>query len=88
VVGYSGSAHASRAFLWTSGEGMRDLNTLVAPPASGFVLTEAAAINDKGRIVAIGRDDPHGGIEHQHGHEDIHKVAEAPIRVFLLVPVP
>jgi hypothetical protein len=66
---------------------MRDLNTLVVPLASGLVLTDAVAINDQGRIVAIGRDDPHGGV-HQHEHEDPHKAAEAPIRIFLLIPVP
>ena len=82
VVGYSGDVHASRAFLWTRGSGMQDLNALLVPPASGLVLTEAAGINNAGWILAIGRDHHHGHVEskHQDGHE-------APLRVFLLVPV-
>jgi probable HAF family extracellular repeat protein len=83
VVGYAGSSHASRAFVWTRSAGMQDLNTLLTPAASGFVLTEAVAIDDQGRIVAIGRDDHHGGGAQEH--DDDH---EAPIRVFLLVPAP
>jgi probable HAF family extracellular repeat protein len=60
VVGFSGTAHAIRAFLWTRTGGMQDLNSLI-PASSGFVLTEAVAINEQGLIVAIGSDDDHGG---------------------------
>jgi probable HAF family extracellular repeat protein len=60
VVGLSATAHAMRAFLWTRTGGMQDLNSLI-PAASGFVVTEAVAINDQGLIVALGHDDDHGG---------------------------
>ena len=60
VVGFSATAHAMRAFLWTRSGGMQDLNRLI-PAASGFVLTEAVAINDQGLIVALGHDHDHGG---------------------------
>ena len=63
---------------------MQDLNALLVPPAAGFVLSEAVAINNRGRIVAIGRDSHQG-----HGagmHDVVHD--EAPIRVFFLVPAP
>lgn len=54
IVGYSyhnGGAY-SRAFLWEQGE-MFNLNELVSS-ASGWVLTEAHAINDAGQIVGYG----------------------------------
>jgi len=57
VVGFStlgpmegGTKHA---FRWTKEEGMIDLNTLL-PIGSGWVLTEAIDINDKGAITGTG----------------------------------
>jgi probable HAF family extracellular repeat protein len=41
------------AFIWNSGPGGTDLNTLI-PPKSGIILTDANGINDKGQIVAVG----------------------------------
>ena len=78
IVGASGSAFGTRAFLWTQSGGLRDLNDFVLQPST-FVLVEAVAINNSGTILAIGRDatlDPH----------DEHDAHELPIRVFLLVP--
>jgi len=81
VVGTSESLLGSRAFVWTADAGMQDLNTLVTP-GGGFVLTQAVAINKKGTILAIGRDDTGEGPDHAH---DTHEFAT---RVFLLVPTP
>jgi probable HAF family extracellular repeat protein len=54
-------------FLWRDGQGMVDLNNLVSPgdpffsspdvytPAPGFLITGAAAVNDRGQVLAYGR---------------------------------
>jgi probable HAF family extracellular repeat protein len=55
VVGWSGTAVSSRAFLWQRGA-MHDLNALL-PADSGWVLTSAAAINDRGEIAGVGLHD-------------------------------
>jgi probable HAF family extracellular repeat protein len=81
VVGTSESLLGSRAFVWTADAGMRDLNTLL-PPGGGFVLTQAMAINNRGTILAVGRDDTGEGPDHNH---DAH---EFPVRIFLLTPQP
>jgi len=53
VVGYSDTDSGARhAFLYQDGQ-MTDLNTLI-PPDSGWRLSEAQDINDKGRIVGTG----------------------------------
>jgi probable HAF family extracellular repeat protein len=49
---YSTSGNGVRAFLYSDGV-MQDLNGLIAP-GSGFVLTQARAINDRGEIVGAG----------------------------------
>lgn len=55
VVGWSlidsGEQHA---FVWDSVRGTRDLNDLI-PPDSGWLLTSALAINNRGMIVAVGK---------------------------------
>ena len=43
----------THAFLYTSGSGMLDLNTLI-DPLSGWVLSDAADINDAGQITGQG----------------------------------
>lgn len=55
VVGYGVLADGTtrHAFVWQSGVGMRDLNSLI-PPNSGWVLAEARSINDAGDIVGWG----------------------------------
>jgi probable HAF family extracellular repeat protein len=55
VVGtsYPTGNTASHAFLYTSGSGMVDLNSLI-DPLSGWELTEGNAINDAGQITGIG----------------------------------
>jgi probable HAF family extracellular repeat protein len=59
IVGWSRSADGStsRAVLWQGGA-IVDLNTLL-PPGSGWTLTRAAAINDRGQIVGTGIHDGH-----------------------------
>ena len=52
VVGGSGDCHNFlHAFLWEKGGPMLDLNKLT-PPGSGWVLTNAFNINDRGEILA------------------------------------
>lgn len=56
VVGNSNFAAGNvtlHAFLYTTNLGMVDLNNLIAP-GSGWVLNEARAINDQGRITGVG----------------------------------
>ncbi len=57
VVGdsYTGadSGSASRAFVWTPSDGMKDLNDLI-PAGSDWVLSSALAINNRGQIVGSG----------------------------------
>lgn len=47
------SAGVYHAFLYSDGVGMRDLNDLI-PAGTGWVLTEAVAINDAGQIAVDG----------------------------------
>jgi hypothetical protein len=54
VVGaYGPDSEHYRAFLWSSSQGFRDLNSFV-PGASGWELQSAAAINNDGEIVGSG----------------------------------
>ncbi len=53
VVGKADTNGVVHAFIWDSVHGMRDLNTLI-PAGSGFTLTQAEAINDKGQITGYG----------------------------------
>jgi probable HAF family extracellular repeat protein len=50
VVGWSTYYDGTRAFLWTPGGGMQDLNTLVVNLPPGVRLHEAHAINQRGEI--------------------------------------
>jgi probable HAF family extracellular repeat protein len=79
VVGSSDSSVGTRAFVWTAGRGIEDLNTLI-PANSDFVLFEAVSVNNRGMILALGNDDD--GHVHDHGDH------ESPARVFILVPEP
>src|SRR6266852_1906729 len=49
VVGWSGFT----AFVWSRGKGMQDLNKLI-PAGSGWQLTVASAINNRGQITGQG----------------------------------
>jgi probable HAF family extracellular repeat protein len=52
VVGTSGDCHnALHAFVWKEGAPMLDLNALIQP-ATGYQLTNAIDINDRGEILA------------------------------------
>ena len=54
VVGTAQDAtNAMRAFVWTQTLGMRDLNEFI-PVNSGWVLTEARGVNEKGQIAGSG----------------------------------
>lgn len=59
AVGYFQTSGANRACLW-QGDACLDLNTLIAP-GSGWILTYAAAINDRGQIVGEGQ---RNGVKH------------------------
>jgi probable HAF family extracellular repeat protein/T5SS/PEP-CTERM-associated repeat protein len=52
VVGALQTGQTSHAFVWANGQ-MQDLNTMI-PANSGWVLQEARAINNKGKIVGFG----------------------------------
>ncbi len=52
LVGYSGSGYDVHAFLYESGK-MTDLNNAIAP-GTGWLLTRASAINNKGEILGQG----------------------------------
>ena len=59
VVGYSTNTDsAQHAFLYTSGQGIVDLNTLL-PSGSGWILISANGINDAGQITGQGTN-PNG----------------------------
>ena len=74
IVGSAESSSGIRAVLWSNGREPQDLNALVSLP-SGFVLMEASGINERGQIVALGRD-----------QKNIHANHEGPSRAFLLTP--
>ena len=48
------TSNASHAFIWSANTGMRDLNDLIIPARSGWLLVDAHAINLWGQIVGIG----------------------------------
>jgi hypothetical protein len=54
VGGYGSFADHYHAFLWTRTQGFRELNSLLVAE-SGWKLTSAAAINDRGEIVGSGK---------------------------------
>jgi len=85
VVGESGSSLGTRAFLWTSETGLRDLNQLVPGLPANVVLTGAFAINDKGQIIAFGLVHPDVG-KNQESDMDKHTHAGL-THVFLLDPI-
>jgi probable HAF family extracellular repeat protein len=59
VVGYGNiSDNAPHAMIWTSTDGMRDLNSLI-PADSGWVLVNANAINAAGQIAGYGTKGGH-----------------------------
>ncbi len=53
VVGVYDTDSFMRGFVWSEGEGMLDLNTLI-DPNSGWFIAAAGAVNDNGQIVGWG----------------------------------
>jgi probable HAF family extracellular repeat protein len=82
VVGYSSSSLGTRAFVWTSSAGIQDLNNLI-PADSNIVLLEALGINDKGQILAVGKQ---LDATSSHGHDVKHDNHQGPINLFQLNP--
>jgi probable HAF family extracellular repeat protein len=82
VVGYSSSMSGTRAFVWTSSDGISDLNEMI-PADSPFELLEALSINDKGRIVTVGKNTENAPA---HGHSARHDNHQGPTSLFLLIP--
>jgi probable HAF family extracellular repeat protein len=67
IVGYGNTASGEAAFLWTVGDGMRNLRDLLiangATGLTGWTLTQATAVSADGRtIVGYGRN-PAGNTE-------------------------
>jgi probable HAF family extracellular repeat protein len=59
IVGYGNIAdNAAHAMVWTTSEGMRDLNDLILAN-SGWVLINANAVNDTGQITGYGTKNGH-----------------------------
>ena len=54
IVGDADTLTGTHAIIYDVTDGMRDLNTLIAP-SSGWVLTSSAAINDSGQILGLGQ---------------------------------
>jgi probable HAF family extracellular repeat protein len=81
VVGTSNSSVGNRAFIWTAGTGIKDLNSLSTNPA--IILVDALSINKLGVILALGirtsdlPTDDSGGME-EH---------ELPRQIVLLTPL-
>lgn len=48
------TSNASHAFIWSANTGMLDLNDLIIPARSGWLLIDAHAINLRGEIAGIG----------------------------------
>jgi len=84
VVGEIASSMGTRAFLWTSQNGLIDLNESVTNLPGDVVLIGAFSINEKGQIVAFGIKSPKVS-KHQEVTADSH-VHAGPTRVFLLTP--
>jgi len=78
------SSMGTRAFLWTSKDGMIDLNESVSNLPGDVVLIGAFSINEEGQIVAFGLKSPKVS-KHQEVTADSH-VHAGPTRVFLLTP--
>src|SRR5436305_1679998 len=83
VVGVSNGTLGNRAFVWSAATGMVDLNTIVNVK-SNMVITSAAAINDKGQILAIGALD----VDPTKHEVMDHKSHAGPQAIFLLTPLP
>jgi probable HAF family extracellular repeat protein len=52
IVGNASTGPETHAFVWSSANGMVDLNTTLVNAPAGLVLTDASAISDSGYIIA------------------------------------
>ena len=48
------TSNGSHAFIWSEDKGMQDLNSLIIPVRTGWILVDARAINSAGQIAGIG----------------------------------
>ena len=85
VVGSSTSTSGDRAFIWTKEAGMMDLNNASSADL-GIVLFEAHSINDKGQIIAMGKDSSEGSMGNMLASPQHEDCAPAPPASFLLTP--
>jgi probable HAF family extracellular repeat protein len=86
VVGSSTSASGDRAFIWTKETGMMDLNNASSADL-GIVLFEAHSINDKGQIIAMGKNSSEGSMGNMLASPQHEDCAPAPPASFLLTPI-
>ena len=86
VVGSSTSTSGDRAFIWTKETGMMDLNNGSSADL-GIVLFEAHSINDKGQIIAMGKNSSEGSMGNMLASPQHEDCAPAPPAAFLLTPI-
>jgi probable HAF family extracellular repeat protein len=84
VVGQANGPLGARAYLWNNAANPIDLNEVIDGVGPGVILTAAIAINDKGRIVAIGVADVGSG-RHEQLAQDAH-IHSSATHAFLLTP--
>jgi probable HAF family extracellular repeat protein len=86
VVGSSTSTSGDRAFIWTKETGMVDL-TNASSADLGIVLFEAHSINDKGQIIAMGKNSSEGSMDNMLASPQHEDCSPAPPASFLLTPI-
>ena len=86
IVGSSTSSSGDRAFIWTEETGMTDLNNASSADLDR-VLFEAHAINDKGQIIAMGKNSSDGTMGDMLASPQHEECAPAPPASFLLTPI-
>lgn len=81
VVGTSDSSGGNRAFIWTAGTGIRDLNSLSTDHS--IILVDALSINKQGAILAVGIKTSDLPLDDSNGLEE----HELPRQIVLLTPL-
>jgi|GEM_PF-1218396 len=85
VVGSFVSSSGDHAFVWKKQTGIMDLND-ASSAALGVVLFEAHSINDKGQIIAMGKNSNEGSMGNMLASSEHEDCAPAPPTSFLLTP--